>query len=764
MALGPGLSAAACLLAVAFSPALLVATTLTVNTTDDELNSDGDCSLREAVRAANLDSAMDACGTGSGQDTIIIPEGTYTLSLAGTGEDAAATGDLDITKAVSIFGAGADATLLSAGELDRIFHIDAEITVGISGLTLQGGLADTGGAIWNRGNLTLAAVILRNNEATEDGGALYLVAPTTTIVRDSTFLENQATLDGGAVHAENGHTLKIRNSTLSANQAGNDGGAISSSSSATQVFLSNVTVYQNEADSDNSGSGDGGGIYQNRAVITLQNSIVAGNSVGSGGLSPDCDGSFLSGAYNLIQDNTECVFDVTTGHQTGLDPLLEILADYGGPTLTHAVAQSSPVLDTGNPSACTDESGVTLSTDQRGLGFTRSFDGNGDDTARCDLGAFESICGDGVISGDEACDDGDDNSDVLADTCRSSTCGTASCGDGVVDSGEECDNGSSNSDVLANTCRTTCQNYFVGDAVVDAGEACDDGNQVSGDGCEVAGALPTCGNGVVDSGEECDNGSSNSDILADACRTTCVQAAQGDGIVDTGEACDDGNANNSDACIVTVSSVGSGTTTSAAVASCSDGHVQAGVEECDDGVANSDTVADACRTDCTRASIGDAVVDTAAGEECDDGNVQDGDGCSSRGRLEVLGSLSADNPGINFNDLRVGDAISLQTPDPLGTASSALVTKAAVNTALCTCAWSITPAELGTYDDQKACQAALLLAEVGVGTLQVAVDCHYLGTGTFEQAVTVVEGTESSGRTGGGSGGSVGGGGCSLLQ
>jgi len=60
---------------------------------------------------------------------------------------------------------------------------------------------------------------------------------------------------------------------------------------------------------------------------------------------------------------------------------------------------------------------------------------------------------------------------------------------------------------------------------------------------------------------------------------------------------------------------------------CGDGAVQSPDEECDNGVNNSDTVPDACRTDCTLPSCGDGVVDT--GEECDDGNTVDGDGCSS---------------------------------------------------------------------------------------------------------------------------------------
>src|SRR3989344_1698657 len=64
------------------------AANITVNTTADELNSDGDCSLREAVQSANTDTAVDGCTAGSGTDTIIVPAGTYTLSIPGAGENA----------------------------------------------------------------------------------------------------------------------------------------------------------------------------------------------------------------------------------------------------------------------------------------------------------------------------------------------------------------------------------------------------------------------------------------------------------------------------------------------------------------------------------------------------------------------------------------------------------------------------------------------------------------------------------------------------
>ena len=65
------------------------AVTITVNSTGDVIADDGVCTLREAITAANTDTASGAMGgeciAGSGTDTIDVPAGTYTLALAGTG-------------------------------------------------------------------------------------------------------------------------------------------------------------------------------------------------------------------------------------------------------------------------------------------------------------------------------------------------------------------------------------------------------------------------------------------------------------------------------------------------------------------------------------------------------------------------------------------------------------------------------------------------------------------------------------------------------
>ena len=72
------------------------AATINVDSSSDALQNDDNCTLREAVQAANTDQAVDRCAAGSGADIIVIPAGTYTLTIAGANEDDNATGDLSL--------------------------------------------------------------------------------------------------------------------------------------------------------------------------------------------------------------------------------------------------------------------------------------------------------------------------------------------------------------------------------------------------------------------------------------------------------------------------------------------------------------------------------------------------------------------------------------------------------------------------------------------------------------------------------------------
>ena len=123
------------------------AATITVNTTDDELNSDGDCSLREAIKAANTNLAVDACPAGSGADTITVPTGTYTLSIAGTGEDNNVNGDLDVLTNISFEGAGIGTTTINGGAIERVFDVRAGASASFDGLTITNGTSNQGGGI-----------------------------------------------------------------------------------------------------------------------------------------------------------------------------------------------------------------------------------------------------------------------------------------------------------------------------------------------------------------------------------------------------------------------------------------------------------------------------------------------------------------------------------------------------------------------------------------------------------------------------------------
>lgn len=151
--------------------------------------------------------------------------------------------------------------------------------------------------------------------------------------------------------------------------------------------------------------------------------------------------------------------------------------------------------------------------------------------------SIEVMCGDGVVDGDEECDDGNPMSD---DACLV-TCKEARCGDDVVWAGmEECDDG----DLIdTNSCTASCQAAKCGDEIVWEGqEECDDGNLDDTDRCTSACKLPTCGDGFKSQDEECDDGPGNvvkELAKPDECTTEC-RLPCGDLTVSAAEECDDG--------------------------------------------------------------------------------------------------------------------------------------------------------------------------------------------------------------------------------
>lgn len=378
----------------------IFATAIDVTTTNDELNMDGDCSLREAIVAANTDAAVDACPAGSGADNINLPAGNYTLSLVGEDDDASA-GDLDITQDLTLTGAGLFQTTIDANGIDRVIQILSNASVQISRVTVTGGNPSNaiGGNIYlYQGSLTLtrsrvwhstasaaisaspiatALTVLESRIRDNTGSGVKITGNATALIANSTISGNAADGAGGGV---SGGTLTIVNSTISGNSSAFDGGGVYASLGA--VYLYNVTITNNIADSDNDSFGSGGGIAVfSPGSLTARNTIIAGNIDNSnpGNVLPDCMGVMISEGYNLIQNVTCTITGDSTGNITSRGAVLGPLQDNGGPTFTHALLTNSPAIDAGNPAGCTDQNGTLLDTDQRG--YVRN--------GVCDMGAYE---------------------------------------------------------------------------------------------------------------------------------------------------------------------------------------------------------------------------------------------------------------------------------------------------------------------------------------------------------------------------------------
>ena len=217
--------------------------------TNDGVCSADDCSLREAVRNAN------AC---PGWQTITIPAAGYPLTIAGAAEDAAATGDLDITDDVTIVGEGAPS--IDGNGLDRIFEVHAPAVVRMETLIVLDGQEQIGAGIRNHSELTLQSLSIQGNHAvvppggagTSAGGGIFNEAGILRMEGTQVF-ENSAD-HGAGIHNFATARLEANNLLLGVNAAGVDAGGLWNNMAA-EAVLNNVTLVRNSA------PGKGAGIY-----------------------------------------------------------------------------------------------------------------------------------------------------------------------------------------------------------------------------------------------------------------------------------------------------------------------------------------------------------------------------------------------------------------------------------------------------------------------------------------------------------------------
>ncbi|MGB2895573.1 MAG: SUMF1/EgtB/PvdO family nonheme iron enzyme [Anaerolineales bacterium] len=324
-----------------------------------------------------------------------------------------------VNKNVTIRGLGAVDTIVQAHDQtpdeapERVFLVGDGSTVILESLTIRHGRPsrqeECGGGIMNQGTLTLKNCVVSDNVS--NSGAGICNRGVLTLI-NSTISDNTADGvgpvgytcgNGGGIKCERG-TLTLINSTIRGNKSEDAdpfrdmgyGGGVHVGCNCAAVFT-NSTISGNRAAavaggiyikgtlrlvnstiSDNRAFGEGGGVYV-RGHLDYLNTIIAGNT-GKGG---NCvvggpggyrgEGSIGINSHNLVEDGS-C--DSTYSG----NPMLGLLADNGGSTLTHALLPSSPAIDAIPAISC------TLPTDQRGA--IRPIVQTSADTP-CDIGAFE---------------------------------------------------------------------------------------------------------------------------------------------------------------------------------------------------------------------------------------------------------------------------------------------------------------------------------------------------------------------------------------
>jgi CSLREA domain-containing protein len=301
-----GLAAVAAIFAAL--PAVASAATISPNTTLDDYGSDtGLCSLREAIQSIDQGSDFGGCianltpdGYGT-NDTVALLAGTYTLTISAAGqEDSNVEGDLDIFKNMKILGTG-NPVIQQTVPGERVIDETATgKTLALSGLTIEGGTAtstraagiDFVGAA-GAASLSLDDVTVTDNHNAGGpgafGGGIYTDSPTTitnSVITNNTIALNSGSGDGGGMYQDAG------------------------SSAGVTLVIQNSSIVGNSAGNGGT-AGSGGGIYRSTkigdptATATIQDTSISGNIAHDfgGGIYSQSDGA-LDFTRLLISGNT----------------------------------------------------------------------------------------------------------------------------------------------------------------------------------------------------------------------------------------------------------------------------------------------------------------------------------------------------------------------------------------------------------------------------------------------------------------------------
>lgn len=263
---------------------------ITVNDDHDNLvPGNMKCTLREAIRNANanMDLTMGDCAPGMGADTIMVPAGFFTLEIMGADENAAATGDLDITESLTVMGAGNANTFIEGAFLypsdpldaiDRVFDVPS----GNPNVTLDGVRVQYGRTL--------------SSFTSVDGGGIHFTGSGTLTLANSIVDSNISAGDGGGVHNAGSGTVMVTNSKVSLNIGDNGGGIFNDTGTIT--IVNNSSIFHNPT------SVAGGGVYNGNGTVTVTNSTMKENSTSSGEGGALYNDASATVTHSILEDNT----------------------------------------------------------------------------------------------------------------------------------------------------------------------------------------------------------------------------------------------------------------------------------------------------------------------------------------------------------------------------------------------------------------------------------------------------------------------------
>jgi uncharacterized repeat protein (TIGR01451 family)/uncharacterized delta-60 repeat protein len=293
---------------------------IVVDTTLPSPGGSGDCTLGEAIQAANTDAAVDACPAGRGQDLILLPAGTFLLgtvaSDTGWGPNALPV----VTAPVELRGAGRDLTFIERDPIGPAMRLlQAFDRLWLKDLSIVGGQSPTHGGAIRADSTTVTAerVTFDRNKAANDGGAFYGrglrlldsvfqankanqggAATSGSVVAERTsFVNNRAAYRGGALQGCPGFVTTV-GSTFTGNWAGSEGGAISGGTcnGSSGWLRAEDSVFSNNEASLTNGNSAGGAIHTGGSPVEIRRSRFESNrAVSSGGA--------ISSARHWIEDS-----------------------------------------------------------------------------------------------------------------------------------------------------------------------------------------------------------------------------------------------------------------------------------------------------------------------------------------------------------------------------------------------------------------------------------------------------------------------------